>query len=505
MAKNSKMKYSWGTDIAPNIPKNPYLKGKAKPQVVVLHDTGNDRSTIDGEINWMKQNWFNAFVHAWANADKIVETANTDYLCWGGGPRINGIALQIELVHEHEKTRFLKSIDKWIFWSAFQCYWYDIKPTDATDDGNGTIWTHEAVSKFKGGTDHVDPMPYVKQRSKQLLGYEITWKIVFNKLVEYYNALLKGDSTNVKMIGDTSKTVTAEKKKTNDKVKLAKSTFNSWHWSGKFTADKTLKSNITVYRGVGLAKPKVAKGSYIRPGSYVDFDKIYIKDGKWWIRFKYPHNKKAGSFYMSIGNVADGKSFNKTTFKGAVSELKMTTKEQEYALDLIETKALEKAKKKITTKVKTTVKKKAPAKNGVSSKDVIAFCMDLVNNKTAIDMDKRFNSQCMDLTVAVGYKFFGWWASGNAINLVTQPIPTGWQRIKNTPSFVPKRGDILIWSYGQFSTYGHTAIATGVGDTNYFMSVDQNWIGNGDGLVPATLVRHNYNGFWGVIRPPYID
>ncbi|WJP97053.1 CHAP and LysM peptidoglycan-binding domain-containing protein [Macrococcus bovicus] len=136
----------------------------------------------------------------------------------------------------------------------------------------------------------------------------------------------------------------------------------------------------------------------------------------------------------------------------------------------------------------------------VDVEDVFKYVMDLVRRQTYVDMDNAYYGQCMDLTIAVAFKFFKWWPSGNAIKLSTQTIPPGWQRIKNTPDFVPKRGDILIWNN---SEYGHTAIATGKGDTTWFESVDQNWYGNGDGRVPAQVIRHDYNKFWGVLRPPY--
>ncbi|WP_165958594.1 LysM peptidoglycan-binding domain-containing protein [Macrococcoides bohemicum] len=192
MAKEPKMKYKIQTKYV-GAPKYKYRTGK--PTCVVLHDTGNDRSNINGEISWMSRNINAAFVHAWADADNIIETADTNYLCWGAGPGINSDALQIELVHEHTKEKFFRSVDRWIFWAAYQLYYYDIKPSDATDDGVGTVWTHEAVSKFKGRTDHVDPMPYIKMRSKAL-GHEITWKNIYLKLVEYYEALENGEDTS---------------------------------------------------------------------------------------------------------------------------------------------------------------------------------------------------------------------------------------------------------------------------------------------------------------------
>lgn len=200
MGKNAKMKYKIINKYVNGLPKYSYENGAGRPTTVVLHDTGNDRSNINGEIAWMSRNYNNAFVHAWADADYIYETADTNFLCWGAGPSINRKALQIELVHEHTKDRFLKSLDRWIFWSAYQCYYYNIVPSDATD-GSGTIWTHEAVSKHLGGTDHVDPMPYIRSRGADF-GLNISWSQIYNKLVEYYNALNKGDSTKVKMIGE---------------------------------------------------------------------------------------------------------------------------------------------------------------------------------------------------------------------------------------------------------------------------------------------------------------
>lgn len=219
MSKNAKMKYKIITQHVDGLPQYTYTTDNGLADCIVMHDTGNDKSTIDGEIAYMSNNWQNAFVHAWANADKIVETANTDYLCWGAGPGINTYAIQGELVHEHTKERFLKSIDRWIFYFAYQMYWYDIEVYDGTDDGVGTVFTHEAVSKFRGYTDHVDPMPYIRTRGKEL-GVTITWNDIFNKLKEYVAALYKGDSTKVKMIGELLpvKKTTAIKRKAPKKV-----------------------------------------------------------------------------------------------------------------------------------------------------------------------------------------------------------------------------------------------------------------------------------------------
>lgn len=145
-------------------------------------------------------------------------------------------------------------------------------------------------------------------------------------------------------------------------------------------------------------------------------------------------------------------------------------------------------------------KLKAPAK-AVKVEAVMNYVENLVKNRSSVDMDRAYNAQCMDLTIAVAFKYFGWWPSGNAVDLVTQVLPLGAVRIKNNETFIPRRGDICIFVG---TKYGHTSIATGKGNVQWFESVDQNWNSNGTGLVPAQKVIHNYDGFWGVIRMPYL-
>lgn len=75
------------------------------------------------------------------------------------------------------------------------------------------------------------------------------------------------------------------------------------------------------------------------------------------------------------------------------------------------------------------------------------------------------------------------------------PMNRVFVRIKNTPDFVPQKGDICVWGAG-VGKFGHIAIADGVGDTRHFYSYDQNW----SGKKACTRVRHSYKGFLGVLR-----
>lgn len=121
-----------------------------------------------------------------------------------------------------------------------------------------------------------------------------------------------------------------------------------------------------------------------------------------------------------------------------------------------------------------------------------------------IDFDKAYSVQCFDLAnqfnkdvVGCGM-FTGLHAYLIYTNFDNQPVKKYFTKIKNTPSFVPKKGDIVVWGKSLNGEDGHVAIATGEGNTKYFYSYDQNWLGKND---PCTRVYHNYNHVLGVLRP----
>lgn len=159
-----------------------------KPEGVVIHSSGNDNDSIEGEINYMTQHYQNAFTHAWCDNKKIIEISNTDYACWGAGPNANARFAQIEIVENKNLSdkQHQEAIDRQCFWAAMQCFYYGIEPIDATKNGHGTIWTHKAVSQFLGGTDHNDPIAYIARHG-------VTWAEMFNQIKGYWNELRAGN------------------------------------------------------------------------------------------------------------------------------------------------------------------------------------------------------------------------------------------------------------------------------------------------------------------------
>lgn len=122
-----------------------------------------------------------------------------------------------------------------------------------------------------------------------------------------------------------------------------------------------------------------------------------------------------------------------------------------------------------------------------------------------IDYDGVSGVQCVDLVKHYLNKVHGIKAGawGNARDywqsFGSHPeLTANFKKIKNSPEFVPQKGDIVVWN-GDISAsndYGHIAVATGEGDKNTFYSYDQNW-----NSKEFKKVKHTYFALYGVLRP----
>ena len=117
-----------------------------------------------------------------------------------------------------------------------------------------------------------------------------------------------------------------------------------------------------------------------------------------------------------------------------------------------------------------------------------------------LDYDKAYGAQCVDL-IKYYYAYFGKasYARGNGCDYVSNALPAGWTRIKNTADFVPQPGDIAVWGT-ELSKYGHVAIILSA-NVHSFVSMDQNWPSGS----ACKQVTHTYSKFWGVIRPNFLS
>ncbi|MCM3225281.1 GW dipeptide domain-containing protein [Terribacillus saccharophilus] len=157
-----------------------YRYGRGAVEGVVAHETANPNSSIRSEINYMTANHNNAFVHAFVDHNNIIEIHPTDLGAWGAGYYANQRFVHVELVEVNNFENFAKSINNYADYIAYVLAKYDLGVTSAESNGRGTLWSHSAVSRFLGGTNHVDPHGYFAK-------YGYNWNDFVKLVTEKYN------------------------------------------------------------------------------------------------------------------------------------------------------------------------------------------------------------------------------------------------------------------------------------------------------------------------------
>ncbi|EGS41157.1 peptidoglycan recognition protein family protein [Staphylococcus capitis] len=146
---------------------------------VVIHEVGEDHRSLQKWVDNMYATYNTAFVHAFVDNQEIHLTAPSKYYVWGAGPKANPYFYQIELVRMYTFEDFAKSVNNQAWLAAFMLKQNGITPTLAdTNKGKGSVISHNAVSKYWGGTDHVDPYEYYAR-----WGYDMQQMY---ELIKYY-------------------------------------------------------------------------------------------------------------------------------------------------------------------------------------------------------------------------------------------------------------------------------------------------------------------------------
>lgn len=168
-----------------------YNNGVGRPEGVVIHETATPGATAWNEVTYFNREWPNiqSYVHAFADANNILQIHNTDYGVWGAGPWANSRMVQIELCQENTWDAFARSVNNQAYFTAVMLKKYGLTPSLADGKGYGTIWSHYAINQYHpsaGG--HVDPITYFNK-----WGYTM-WQ--FYQLVQYHYNQLNGGGNN---------------------------------------------------------------------------------------------------------------------------------------------------------------------------------------------------------------------------------------------------------------------------------------------------------------------
>ena len=218
-AKGNKIKYRQGT-----------------PEGIVIHETATPGASAYNEAIYFNREWMNmySYVHAFVDSKQVIQMMTPNYGVWGAGAIANNRFIQIELCRENTRNKFAKSVNNDAIYAAKLLHRYNITPVNASNTGKGTIWSHHAVSRFLGGTNHTDPDGYF-----QKWGYSMN---DFFSLLKYYYDLQAAETSNT--------TVPDNNVGTNDPV-VSDSNTDSDPVSQAPTGNKTLMHDAYTYDAQG--------------------------------------------------------------------------------------------------------------------------------------------------------------------------------------------------------------------------------------------------------------
>ncbi|GGG87534.1 mannosyl-glycoprotein endo-beta-N-acetylglucosamidase [Staphylococcus pragensis] len=262
-------------DYTSYFPQYGYRNGVGNPEGIVVHDTANDNSTIEGEINYMKNNYQNAFVHAFVDGNRIIETAPTDYLSWGAGPQGNERFINVEIVHTHDYDSFARSMNNYADYAATQLQYYDLQPNSAEYDGQGTVWTHYAISRYLGGSDHSDPHAYFQAHN---YSYDELYDLINEKYLIKEGKVAPWGTTSNNSNNNSGSNNNSNSNKRNNSSSTAKNnklTVKSATGLAQINSNNSGVYN-TVYDDSGKATDQVHNTLSVTKSAQLGSDKYYL-------------------------------------------------------------------------------------------------------------------------------------------------------------------------------------------------------------------------------------
>ncbi|WP_445662131.1 N-acetylmuramoyl-L-alanine amidase [Bacillus sp. FSL R12-0069] len=141
--------------LIPDVPKTPYRGGVGLYEGVVAHSTATPEAPAINIQRYETRTWRNAFVHYAVDWNETIQIADTKYMAYGAGPAANKRFVHVELCETADYSKFKRSYEKYVRLLA-----RILKDNNLSVDKG--LWTHNDVRKYLGGTDHEDPIDYLR-------------------------------------------------------------------------------------------------------------------------------------------------------------------------------------------------------------------------------------------------------------------------------------------------------------------------------------------------------
>ncbi|MBY0597677.1 N-acetylmuramoyl-L-alanine amidase [Bacillus bingmayongensis] len=161
------------TLIIDGLPKTPYRYGVGAYEGVVAHSTATPEAPAINIQKYETRTWRNAFVHYAVDWNETIQIADTKYIAYGGGPAANKRFVHVELCETKDYEKFKRSYDKYVKLLA------KILRDRGISVEKG-LWTHSDVTHHLGGTDHEDPLDYLRSHGVSEAQFRADVKRAYN-------------------------------------------------------------------------------------------------------------------------------------------------------------------------------------------------------------------------------------------------------------------------------------------------------------------------------------
>ncbi|HDR6758304.1 N-acetylmuramoyl-L-alanine amidase [Bacillus cereus group sp. MYBK249-1] len=143
------------TLLIPDLPKQPYRYGVGAYEGVVAHSTATPEAPAINIQKYESRTWRSAFVHYAVDWDGKIQIASTKHQAWGAGPAANARFVHVELCETSDPLKFKRSYEKYVELIGEILRERNIHPSKG-------LWTHRDITYKLGGTDHEDPLDYLR-------------------------------------------------------------------------------------------------------------------------------------------------------------------------------------------------------------------------------------------------------------------------------------------------------------------------------------------------------
>ena len=141
--------------IIPDLPKQTYRNGVGAYEGVVAHSTATPEAPAINIQKYESRTWRSAFVHYAVDWNEKIQIASTKYRAWGAGPAANARFVHVELCETSDPMKFKRSYERYVELIGEILRERNIHPSKG-------LWTHKDITYKLGGTDHEDPLDYLR-------------------------------------------------------------------------------------------------------------------------------------------------------------------------------------------------------------------------------------------------------------------------------------------------------------------------------------------------------